>query len=178
VAANSVAQVTRQLATVVSFGIAAAAAVLIGKAIGEDNYEEAQKYGTRFVKLSIVAGLAGALVVLIARPIVLQVMTLTPTAQGYLSTMMFIMAYFVVAQAYNTTMVVGIFRAGGDTRFGLVLDVVTMWGCSILFGAIAAFVFHWSVEWVYVLLLSDEIIKIPLTTWRYKTRVWLRNVTR
>ena len=33
-------------------------------------------------------------------------------------------------------------------------------------------------EWVYVLLLSDEIIKIPLTTWRYKTRVWLRNVTR
>ena len=50
---------TRQLATVVSFGIAAAAAVLIGKAIGEDNYEEAQKYGTRFVKLSIVAGLAG-----------------------------------------------------------------------------------------------------------------------
>ena len=37
---------------------------------------------------------------------------------------------------------------------------------------------HWSVEWVYVLLLSDEIIKIPLTTWRYKTRVWLRNVTR
>lgn len=178
VAANSVAQVTRQLATVVSFGIAAAAAVLIGKAIGEDNYEEAQKYGTRFVKLSIVAGLAGALVVLVARPIVLQVMTLTPTAQGYLSTMMFIMAYFVVAQAYNTTMVVGIFRAGGDTRFGLVLDVVTMWGCSILFGAIAAFVFHWSVEWVYVLLLSDEIIKIPLTTWRYKTRVWLRNVTR
>ena len=152
--------------------------MLIGKAIGEDNYEEAQKYGTRFVKLSIVAGVAGALVVLIARPIVLQVMTLTPTAQGYLSTMMFIMAYFVVAQAYNTTMVVGIFRAGGDTRFGLVLDVVTMWGCSILFGAIAAFVFHWSVEWVYVLLLSDEIIKIPLTTWRYKTRVWLRNVTR
>ena len=74
------------------------------------------------------AGLAGALVVLVARPIVLQVMTLTPTAQGYLSTMMFIMAYFVVAQAYNTTMVVGIFRAGGDTRFGLVLDVVTMWG--------------------------------------------------
>ena len=56
VAANSVAQVTRQLATVVSFGIAAAAAVLIGKAIGEDNYEEAQKYGTRFVKLSLVAG--------------------------------------------------------------------------------------------------------------------------
>ena len=178
VAANSVAQVTRQLATVVSFGIAAAAAILIGKAIGENRYDEAQKYSVRFIKLSVVAGLAGAVVVLIARPIVLSTMNLTPTAQGYLSTMMFIMAYFVVAQAYNTAMIVGIFRAGGDTRFGLFIDVGAMWCCSIAFGALAAFVFHWSVEWVYVVLLSDEILKLPLTTWRYKSKVWLRNVTR
>ena len=75
-------------------------------------------------------------------------------------------------------MVVGVFRAGGDTKFGLALDVSTMWGCSILFGALAAFVFHWSVPVVYVILMSDEIIKLPFTTWRYKTKVWLRNVTR
>ena len=86
--------------------------------------------------------------------------------------------YFVFAQAYNTTMVVGIFRGGGDTKFGLALDVLTMWGGSILFGFICAFVFNWSVPWVYVVLMSDEVIKLPFTTWRYKSRKWLRNVTR
>ena len=88
------------------------------------------------------------------------------------------MAYFVVAQAYKTTMVVGIFRAGGDTRFGLILDVSTMWGCSILLGALAAFVWKWSVPAVYVLLMSDELIKVPVTTIRYRKYIWLRNVTR
>ncbi len=178
VAANSVAQVARQLATVIAFGIANAAAILIGKAIGEENYDRAKDYAKRLVKVTLVTGLAGAAVVLIARPIVLSVMNLTPLAKDYLSFMMIVMSYFVFCQAYNTTMVVGIFRSGGDTKFGLFLDVSSMWGCSILLGAIAAFVLGWDVKLVYVLLMSDEIIKIPFTTWRYKSMKWMRNVTR
>ena len=84
----------------------------------------------------------------------------------------------VLTQAYNTTMIVGIFRAGGDTKFGLFLDVATMWGGSILLGAVCAFVLHWSIPAVYVVLMCDEVIKVPFTTWRYKSMQWLRNVTR
>ena len=88
------------------------------------------------------------------------------------------MSYFVFAQAFNTTMVVGVFRSGGDTIFGLIMDISTMWGCSILFGALSAFVFKLSVPLVYIILMSDEIIKIPLSIYRYRSKKWLRNVTR
>lgn len=177
-AANSVAQVTRQLATVVAFGIANAAAIMIGKAIGAGQVDQAKEYGTRFTKLTIIAGVVGAVIVLIVRPIAVANLTLSAEAKGYLSFMMLVMSYFVIGQAYNTTMVVGVFRAGGDTRFGLILDVSSMWCCSILLGAIAAFVLKWSVPIVYIILMSDEVIKVPFTTWRYKTRIWLKNVTR
>ena len=116
--------------------------------------------------------------VLAIRPFIVSAMNLTPEAENYLQILLIIMSYYVVAQVYNTTMVVGIFRAGGDTKFGLFIDVTTMWGGSILLGALCAFVFHWSVPVVYVVLMCDEIIKVPLTTWRYKTKIWLRNVTR
>ncbi|PYG89864.1 putative MATE family efflux protein [Ruminiclostridium sufflavum DSM 19573] len=178
VSANSVAQITRQLATVIAFGIANAAAITIGKTIGENNIEAARIYAKRFVKLSILAGLIGGIVILIVRPVLMTSLSLSDVTQGYLSTMMFIMSYFVVAQAVNTTLVVGIFRGGGDIKFGLYLDVSTMWGGSILIGALAAFVFHWSVPVVYMILMSDEIIKIPLILWRYKSKKWLNNVTR
>ena len=178
VAANSVAQVTRQLATVVAFGIAHATAIMGGKAIGAEQYEKAKLYAKRFVRLTLVFGGIGSVVVLGVAPIIPLFMNLTAQAQEYLVIMMAIMAYFVFAQAYNTTMVVGIFRGGGDTKFGLALDVLTMWGGSILFGFLCAFVFNWSVPWVYVVLMSDEVIKLPFTTWRYKSRKWLRNVTR
>lgn len=178
VAANSVAQVVRQLATVVAFGISAATAIMLGKTIGEMKLEEAKVMARRFAKLSIVAGLAGAALILISSPVIIGNLSLSSKAAGYLQFMMIVMSYFTVAQSYNCTMVVGIFRSGGDTKFGLVLDVATMWGCSIILGAIAAFVLKWPVMIVYVLLMSDEIIKIPFTTFRYKGYKWLRNVTR
>ncbi len=178
ISANAVAQIARQLATVISFGLSNATAIMVGKAIGENNLETAKDYAKRFIKLSILAGIGGAIVILIARPIAMSVLNLTPLTNDYLSMMMLVMSYFVIAQALNTTLVVGVFRAGGDTRFGLFLDVATMWGGSILVGALAAFIFKWSVPVIYIILMSDEIIKIPLTLYRYKSRKWLNNVTR
>lgn len=178
VAANSVAQVARQLATVVSFGISNAAAIYLGKTIGEKRTEHAKAYAKRFVFLSIIMGVAGGLIILLSAPIAASVLSLTETAKQYLRLMFLVMSYFVIGQAFNTTMVVGIFRSGGDTRFGLILDVSTMWCCSILLGFLAAFVFGVSVPVVYVILMSDEIIKIPITYRRYKSYRWLRDVTR
>lgn len=178
VAANAVAQVARQLATVVSFGLASAAAVMIGKAIGAHEEQRAQQYASRFIKLSVIAGAVGAICILGILPMLLSNLHLTQEAKQNLIVMMLIMSYFVVAQAYNTTMIVGIFRGGGDTKFGLFVDVSTMWGGSILCGALAAFVFHAPLVLVYMILLSDEILKLPLTTLRYKRKRWVKNVTR
>ena len=177
VAANSVTQVVRQLAMVMSFGIASATAIMLGKTIGEGKIEKAREYGNKFVKMSIISGLVGSLVVLISRPVAMATMDLTDTAAEYLSLMMFVMAYYVIAQTFNTTMIVGVFRAGGDTKIGLFIDVSCMWGISILIGFIAAFVLKLPVMVVYVILLSDEIFKIPISAWRYKTYKWLKNVT-
>lgn len=178
VAANSVAQVARQLATVVVFGISNATAIYLGKTIGERKLEHAKAYAHRFLVLAIVLGTLGAGVILISAPIANGNLALTGDAKQYLSFMFFVMSYFTIAQSVNATMVVGIFRSGGDTKFGLIMDVSTMWGFSILLGAVAAFVFHASVQVVYVILMSDELIKIPITVKRYLSYKWLKDVTR
>jgi putative MATE family efflux protein len=178
VAANSVAQVTRQIATVVAFGVAASAAIILGKAIGEEKYEEAKRYSKRFVGLSVLFGLAGGILILILRPFIMESLSLSETAKNYLGMMMIVMSYFALFQAYNANLIVGVFRSGGDTKIGLIMDAGSMWGCSILLGAAAAFLFKFSVPVVYVLLMSDEIIKLPFTTQRYKSYKWLKNITR
>jgi len=178
VAANSVAQVARQLAQVVVFGISSATAIWLGKTLGEGKTEHARAYAKRFIWLSLILGGLGGGMILLSGPIVIRVLTLSAQSQSYLNFMFFVMSYFVVGQAFNTTMVCGIFRSGGDTKFGLYMDVTTMWGCSILLGGAAAFVFHAGVPVVYAILMSDEIIKVPICIWRYRKYKWLRNVTR
>ena len=178
VAANSVVQVVRELSTVVVFGVSNATAIYLWKTIGERQYELAKAYGRRFAVLSVITGFIAAGIILVSAPAVSRFMTLSPEAKSYLMFMFFVMSYFALCQAINTTLVVGVFRSGGDTRFGLRLDATTMWCCSILLGAIAAFVFRASVPVVYVLLMSDEVIKVPITVKRFLGYKWIKNVTR
>ncbi|MGI5958565.1 MAG: MATE family efflux transporter [Massiliimalia sp.] len=178
VAANSVTQVTRQLAMVIAFGLSNAAAIMLGKTIGAGDPQKALRDSKRFLRLTFLFGLGGAAVILLVSPIARATLTLSETAQGYLTFMMFVMSYFTVAQAMNTTIVCGVLRSGGDAKFGLVLDATTMWGCSILLGAVCAFILKLPVPIVYVVLMSDELIKLPLSFFRYRKRYWLRDVTR
>ncbi len=178
VAANSVTQVVRQFAMVITFGVSNATAIILGKAIGEGKEEEAKIYSKRFIRITIVLGVIGSVIVLLVGNVVGYYMNLSDEAHSYLKFMMFVMSYFVIAQAFNTTMIVGVFRAGGDTRFGLILDASTLWGVAILFGALAAFVFKLPIPVVYVIIMSDELIKIPLSYWRYRSMKWVKNVTR
>ena len=178
VAANSVAQVVRNLATVVSFGVANAAGVMIGTAIGENKMEQARMYGNEILKLCTGTGILGALVVLAVRPILMATMTISEQSGQYLSMMMFVMAYMVFFQSINATLVVGVFRAGGDTRFGLIIDSFFMWGTSIGIGFLSAFVLKLDVTLVYIILMSDEVLKIPFCLWRFRTYKWINNVTR
>ncbi|MGF7083905.1 putative MATE family efflux protein [Lachnospiraceae bacterium PF1-4] len=178
VAANSITQVVRQLAMVIAFGVSNAAAIMLGKTIGEKRTELAKKYGDEFLKISVILGFLGGLLVLAIRPFIAANMALGEEAQGYLTFMFYVMSYFALCQAINSTLVVGVFRSGGDTKFGLIIDVLSMWCCSILIGFLAAFVFKWSVPVVYVILLSDEVIKVPICLKRYFQYKWLHNVTR
>lgn len=178
VAANSVAQMARQMATVVVFGVANATAIYLGKTIGEKKYELAKVYGKKFVWLSVITGALGGGVILLVAPILKQVMVLSPEAQSYLMFMFFVMSYFTLCQSVNSTIIVGVLRSGGDTKYGLIIDIGGMWCISILFGALAAFVFHASVPVVYIILMSDEVIKIPLSVGRFLSYKWIRNITR
>lgn len=179
VAAHSVTQTSRQLAMVVSMGLAGAAAIVLGKTIGEGNEKLARIQAGRFVKMAAVLGVAGGLfILLIVRPAVLNFMVMTPQASRYLGYMMFILAYFCFFQSLGTIFIVGIFRAGGDTRIGLVLDLTGLWGCAVFLGSIAAFLLKWPVPAVYVVISFDEIVKLPFSVKRYLSGKWLKNITR
>ncbi len=178
VAAHSVTQVSRQLAMVVSMGVASATAIMCGKVIGENKEELAKVYAARFTRLAIILGIIGAAIILLISFPARQLLNLTPQAKSYLGFMMFVMAYFSFFQSINCTWIVGAFRSGGDTKFGLYLEGIALWGGSIFLGAVGAFVIHIPMPWIYVILCIDEIIKLPCAFYRYRSYKWLKNVTR
>ena len=178
VAANSVAQVSRQLFTVFSFGVSTAAAILVGKMIGEKNSKEAEIYADNIIKLVLQIGVAMGVLLFFSRGLIINIFNLSGNSRHYLNVMLIVICFYLVAQAYTTTLIVGIFRAGGDTKYGMFVDVGSMWFGSLLLAFVGAFILHLSPEIVIVLVLLDEFIKVPFCYYRYKTKIWLKDITR
>lgn len=178
VAANSVVVVARNLGTVVCTGIASGGAIYLGKQIGDGQMEEAKRSASRLCKVTFATGVLGGILVLILKPAMAMMVELTPTAASYLSIMLYINAYYVLGQAMNTTVISGIFRAGGDSRFGFICDTVDMWGFAVPAGFLAAFVLKLPPMWVYFIICLDEFVKMPFVYKHYKSFRWLKNITR
>ncbi|MCC8140428.1 MAG: MATE family efflux transporter [Lachnospiraceae bacterium] len=177
-AANSVNRVIRELVMVLSLGLSAATAVLVGKAIGEKRMDLAETYAKRMISLSFCVTLvAGALMFLLRHSIV-NAMSLSVEAQGYQEFMLIVLTFYSLAQSLSCPIIVGVLRGGGDTRFGMILESSALWGGSILLGAIGAFALHLPVKAVAFLLMLDEFIKLPFAVWRYRSKVWLKDLTR
>lgn len=178
VAANSIVTVVRSFGTTFCFAIASGSGILLGNIIGENRMEDARACAKKAMKLTIISGALGGVIILCATPLVLRFADLTDTAMYYLKYMLLINSYYVMGAAVNTTLIAGVFRAGGDSKFGFVCDTIDMWCYAVPLGFIAAFVFRLPVLWVYFLLCTDEFVKWPWVIRRYKSEKWLNNITR
>lgn len=180
VAANALVVVVRNLGTIFCYGIASAGGILIGKIIGENRLAEARSGARKMMKLTVISGILGGVIVLCSVPFVLRYAstTLTPTAMHYLKWMLLINTYYISGTAVNTSLIAGIFRAGGDSRFGFICDTIDMWCYAVPLGFFAAFVLKLPVLLVYFLLCTDEFVKWPWVIGHYKSGKWLKNITR
>lgn len=178
VAANSVVVVARNLGTVVCFGIANGGAIYLGKQLGDGHMEEAKRDASRLCHVTLLTSILGGILILFMRPLIMQMVDLSQTAKGYLTIMLFINAYYVVGQAMNTTVICGIFRSGGDSRFGFICDFIDMWLFAVPVGFLCAFVLRLPPMWVYFVMCLDEFVKMPVVYHHYKSYRWLKNITR
>lgn len=178
VAANSFVIVVRNFGTILCFGMASAGGILLGNIIGENKLEEAREGAKKLMKLTVITGAIGGLIILAAMPFVLKHAALSEQAMHYLKYMLLINTYYVMGAAVNTTLIAGVFRAGGDSRFGFICDTIDMWCYAVPLGFFAAFILKLPVMWVYFLLCTDEFVKWPWVIRHYRSGKWLNNITR
>ena len=176
VAANAVVAVVKDLISSFGWALSSGGSILVGNELGAGNLDRAKDYGARLCKIAIISGVIAGLLAVAMIPAVLVVVDLTDTAAHYLIWMMIMCIYYIVGRNINTMTIGGIFSAGGDTKFGMFCDGITMWFFIIPLGALAAFVFDLPVLLVYFILNLDEMIKLPAVYHHYKKYKWVRKI--
>ena len=175
-AAVNIISSIEQVAFVPFIGISNATAVLVGNRIGAGREDEAHAYAGRSLGIGVLGGLLTGLLLQALKWPLLSLYNVSPEVVRDAGMVMNVLSVFMWMRVNNQTLIIGILRAGGDTRFSLVVDGVIIWVVGVPLSALGAFVFHFPVYWVAVCVMSEEATKWILGLARYRSRKWINNL--
>lgn len=173
-----------KFATVACWGVSGAAAVIIGKRIGEGaSKDQVYDVGWCLLLLSLLLGLAGSLCLAILLPTVFipylyPLFHLADLSMQIAVTMCVVFILIMPTKAFDITLISGILRAGGDVRMAAIIDVGSLWGLAVTATALTALVFDAPVALVCLGIQAEGLSKMPLGIWRIRSRKWINDVTR
>ena len=174
--AVQITSVAQNLFMVAGFGISSGCGVMLANLLGAGERDTAIAYSRKALKLvAAVSAVMGALL-LAASPLILSLYNVSDTVKDSARNVMMVVAAGVVIKTFNFTTIVGVLRSGGDTRYCLYLDLVSVWAIAIPLSLLGAAVLHLPIHWVAALAYSEEIFKVFLSARRVKSNVWAKCV--
>lgn len=173
-----------KLSTVVCFGLAGSAAVIVGKEIGQGHSRE-RVYEVSWTLLLVSMLVGGAVMALLLvllptffRPVLFPLFQLAPGAAEAATYLAVVYAVFMPMRAFDITNITGILRAGGDARVASLIDIGPLWLAAIPLMALTGLVLHAPTWVVCIAMQAENLLKCPIGLIRFHSRRWINDVTR
>lgn len=168
-----------QVAFVFFVGICHACSIMTGKTIGEGKENEAYKLAKKFVIMTPIIGIITGSVLAVFREPLLSLLNIeTQAAFDLASKLVLIYCLWLPIRNIPYTLIVGTFRAGGDTKIGIFYDCISMYVIAIplvvYLGMFAKVEFHYLLIAMY---LGEDLLKAILSLYRFKSKKWIKNLT-
>ncbi len=189
VPANSIATTVFSIMTVFIYGSATAAAVALGKMLGENKALIAEgsltaeenlaqvKSRTRTLQvIFLILGVAASVALFAVKGLVIGFYDISPETERLTNSFMCVLCVTLLGTAYEMPCLTGIIRAGGDTSFVFYNDLIFMWCIVLPSSFISAFVLKLSPVIVFACLKSDQVLKCAVAAVKVNRYRWIRDV--
>ena len=181
-AAYAIAGNITNLCTVGVFAISGTAAILIGQEIGSGRADKVYSLGALLNVLAFLFGLGAGVLFLgvlyyVVAPFLYPLFKLSAQAQEICTMMLTIMFCMMPLRSFECTNIVGVLRGGGDVRMATLIDLTPLWAVALPLAALSGLVFQLGILWVYLSMMSENVVKTVLGTKRFLSGRWINDVT-
>ena len=171
-ACNTISNIFSMLA----FSVGDAALIMIGQKLGEGKTGEAYEMGKKMLLLAVSIGaVMGGVSLLLGKPI-LGLFNFTPAGADMAWKTFIVFACMLWLDVFNGTIVVGILRCGGDTKFAAFADVGPVWLYGVPMAFLTALKLGWPIYFAVLAVRLGEVIKGVILTVRFLSRKWVNIV--
>lgn len=176
VATMQIATTLNNMFMVLCIGLASAAAIMVGNKIGANEEEVAVDYSHKIGKVAPMLGLIIGILLWILAPQIVKPFNVEVGTFNDTVMVLRIMALICPIRSYNVVMIVGIFRGGGDTLYSTLVQLGTVWFYAVPMAFLSSTIFKVPIAFVYLLICTEEFIKICFERSRLKSGKWIKNV--
>lgn len=178
ISAQSISSTVFLLLKVTAVGAASAASVMIGRTVGTGDIGKVREYSRTLQAMFLCIGAVLALMMLSLRRPLLRVYRVSDETRALADAYMIIQSVVLFTMSYQMPVNTGIIRGGGDTRFVLWLDLISIWGVVMPLSLLGAFVWHWPPVAVIICLNADQCFKCVPAFLRVRGDRWIKRLTR
>ena len=178
IAANSVATTFYQYLKVIVIAMSSTSAVMIGTAIGRGDMARIKSDARTLSCLDLAIGIILGIALVVLRNPLLSLYELNPESTVMASNLIAIMGIIMVGMSYQMPVSFGIFQGGGDGKFTMKMNLISTWLIVMPLSFAAAFWWKLPVEWVVVVIQSDQIFKCLPTFIHFRKYTWMKKLTR
>lgn len=181
-AAYAIAGNITNLCTVGVFAISGTAAILIGQEIGSGRTDRVWSLGALLNMLAFLFGGAAGLLFLgllhwFIVPVLYPLFGLSAAAGGVCTMMLTVVFTMMPLRSFECTNIVGVLRGGGDVRMATLIDLTPLWAVALPLAALSGLVLKAGIFWVYLSMMSENVVKAVLSTRRFLSGKWINDVT-
>lgn len=177
IAASQIASSTGNFFIMTSVCIAIGSSIMIGNELGADNIKKAILYSKKFsILVSIVGAIFGGLLIA-STPILLKMFSVSAALTPDIKKIFIVMGLLMILKTFNTFIIIGVLRSGGDTKYSLFLEMGCMWLVSL---PITFFAAYKGVP-IYILVAltyTEELVKFIFGVPRALSKRWANNIVK
>ncbi len=177
-AAVQAAGTIQNLLMLACFSLGDAILILVGEKLGKGELDRAYDMARSILKIGIVIGIIAGAVLAVFSRFVVRLYDFSEEGIRYTIIILIIYSFMLFIKVYNASIVTGALRAGGDTRFAMLADVSCVWLVGVPMAFIGAIVLKLPIYYVVLMVQSEEIIKFFITTYRFRSKKWVKNLVR
>ena len=176
-ASAQILNTVQNLFMVMTRGLGNACTVMVGNKIGADEEDLAIEYANKYLIISAMLGLGLGIILFLTSDLILGIFrNLTPELYDTSKKLLTVFAIFFFIKAFNGTMIVGVLRGGGDTKFSMLLEMGAVWFVGVPLAFLGALVFKLPVYYVSALVYVEEVVKAIVGIPRIISKKWVTNV--
>ncbi|MCD7866700.1 MAG: MATE family efflux transporter [Clostridiales bacterium] len=178
IAANSMASNLFLIVKTVAVGATSTANVMIGKAIGEGSEKKVRAYAQTFQVMFVLMGIGCSLLLFGLTEPILSLYSFSDESRRLARAFLHILCVAMLGMSYQMPVNSGIIKGGGDTKYIMKLDLISIWGIVIPVSLIMAFVVQASPIVVVCCLNMDQLFKCVPAFIKVNYGNWIKKLTR